>query len=306
LGDKAGVLYDGNNPEYWDFYHEPTEPGDDKWYTNNPKFQRQWYDRILELIDNYHPDLLYTDGGLPFGNDVGRSMIAHYYNQNAKQKKPQGVVYNCKEASDGRWVHDKERGVAEGISDFPWQTDTSIGDWYYRTGQKYMTGPEVIQMLIDIVSKNGNLLLNIVQTPEGDLEDDVLEILENIATWMQDNGDAIYGTRPWKVYGEGPSVTGTQEKSGFGGLKDVRAYQSADFRFTVKGKTLYAFCMEKPTDDIRIKSLGLKTATGQKVSSIKILGSSEKIQWSQNDDELIIRKPAQLPGYNTVVFAVKL
>jgi alpha-L-fucosidase len=232
-------------------------------------------------------------------------MIAHYYNSASKAGNKNGVVYTCKESSEGRWVQDRERGVAEGISEYPWQTDTSIGDWFYRTGQKYMTGREVIQMLIDIVSKNGNLLLNIVQTPEGDLEDDVLEILENIAVWMQDNGDAIYGTRPWKVYGEGPSVSETQKKGMFDGLKDVRAYQPGDLRFTVKGKTLYAFCMEKPTGDIHIKSLGLKTATGQKVSSIKILGSSEKIQWSQNDDELVIRKPARLPEYNTVVFELK-
>ncbi|MDR2382431.1 MAG: alpha-L-fucosidase [Prevotellaceae bacterium] len=304
LGDKAGVPYDGNNPEYQDLYHGKAEPGDNGWLTTNPVWQRQWYDRIRELIDMYKVDLLYSDSGLPF-EDVGRTMIAHYYNQDLKAKG-KGVVYTCKQSSDGRWVHDRERGVAEGINEFPWQTDTSIGDWYYRTGQKYMTGPEIIQMLIDIVSKNGNLLLNIVQTPEGDLEQDVLDILENIAVWMQDNSAAIYGTRPWKVYGEGPSVTGEQVKGHFGGLKDVREYQPTDFRFTVKGKTLYAFCMENPTGDIHIKSLGLKTETGAKISSIKMLGSEEKITWSQNDEEAIIRKPAKLPAYNTIVFAVKL
>jgi len=305
LGDKAGVPYDGNNPEYQDLYHAAAEPGDNGWLTKNPVWQRQWYDRIQELIDNYHPDLLYSDSGLPF-EDVGRNMIAHYYNQDAKSKTKKGVVYTCKQVSEGRWVHDRERGVAEGISEFPWQTDTSIGDWYYRTGQKYMTGPEVVQMLIDIVSKNGNLLLNIVQTPEGDLEEDVLNILENIATWMADNGEAIYGTHPWKVYGEGPSVTENQDKGHFGGLKDVRAYQSTDFRFTLKGKTLYAFCMETPSGDIHVKSLGLKTPTGKKVSSVKLLGSKEKLKWSQNDEELIIQKPAQLPSYSTIVFAVQL
>jgi alpha-L-fucosidase len=305
LGDKAGVLYDGNNPEYQDLYHGKAAPDDNAWLTKNPAWQREWYDRIQELLDNYNPDLLYSDSGLPF-EDVGRSLIAHYYNSDLKTKAKKGVVYTCKQSSEGRWVHDRERGVAEGINEFPWQTDTSIGDWYYRTGQNYMTGPEVIQMLIDIVSKNGNLLLNIVQTPEGDLENDVLQILENIATWMQDNGEAIYGTRPWKIYGEGPSATGSQEKSRFGGLKDVRKYEPADFRFTTKGKTLYTFCMETPTGDIHIKSLGLKTETGKKVSSIKLLGSKEKIQWTQNGDEVVIKKPAQLPGYNTIVFAVQL
>jgi alpha-L-fucosidase len=305
LGNKAGVLYDGNNPEFQDLYHAKAEPGDNGWLTNNPVWQRQWYDRIRELIDMYGVDLLYSDSGLPFEN-VGRSLIAHFYNQDLKTKDKKGVVYTCKEPSNGRFVHDRERGVAEGISEYPWQTDTSIGDWYYRTGQRYMTGPEVIQMLIDIVSKNGNLLLNIVQTPEGDLEEDVIRILENIATWIQDNGIAIYGTRPWKIYGEGPSTLGEQEKGQFGGLKDVRKYQETDLRFTTKGKTLYTFCMENPTGDVHIKSLGLSTETGKKVSSIKLLGSTEKIKWTQNGEEVLIQKPTQLPAYNTVVFAIQL
>jgi alpha-L-fucosidase len=310
FGDKAGVPYDGANPEYWDLYHEPTLPGDNGWYTNNPKFQRMWYDRILELIDNYHPDLLYTDGGMPFGNDVGRSMIAHYYNQDAKQKKPKGVIYACKQSSDGRWVQDYERGSSEMIREYPWQTDTSIGDWYYRIGQKYMSGEEVIQMLIDIVSKNGNLLLNVVQTPEGDLEQDVLDILETIAAWMEVNSVGIYGSRPWKVYGEGPSMSIQQEKGRHGHIanviKDVRKYLPGDFRFTVKGKKLYAFCMEMPEGDIQLRSLGLKTETGQKVKSVKLLGSAQKVQWTQNDAEVRIERPADLPKFNTVVFEIQL
>jgi len=310
LGDKAGFPYDGNNPEYWDLYHEPTQPDDRGWYTNNPKFQRLWYDRIQELIDNYHPDLLYSDGALPFGNDVGRSMIAHFYNQDNKQKKPQGVVYTCKEASNGRWVQDYERGSADGIREYPWQTDTSIGDWYYRTGQKYMNAEEIIQMLVDVVSKNGNLLLNVVQTPEGDLEQDVLDILEKIAAWMDVNNDAIYNTRPWKIFGEGPSLSQVQAKSQFGhisdAVRDVRKYLPGDIRFTTKGKTLYAFVMEIPEGDIQLQSLGLKTETGQKVKSVKLLGINEKIQWSQNNDEVIIRKPSKLPAFNTIVFEIQL
>jgi alpha-L-fucosidase len=307
LGEKAGVPYDGNNPEYWDLYHEPPAPDDREWYTKDPKRHRLWYDRIQELIDNYHPDLLYTDGGLPFDN-VGRSMIAHYYNQDTKAKKPKGVVYTCKQASEGRWVQDYERASADRIREYPWQTDTSIGDWYYRTGQKYMSGDEVIQMLIDIVSKNGNLLLNIVQTPEGDLEQDVLDILEKIAAWMEVNSEAIYGTRPWKIFGEGPSLTSEQEKGPFditNTIKDVRKYKTGDLRFTTKGKTLYVFCMERPDGDIHIKSLGLKTATGKKISSVKLLGSKEKISWMQTDKEAVIKKPVNLPNFSTIVLEIR-
>jgi len=310
LGDKAGVLYDGNDPAYSDLYHEPTQLGDNGWYTTNPKFQRQWYDRIRELVDNYHPDLLYSDGALPFGNDVGRSLVAHYYNQDTKQSKPQGVVYACKEASSGRWVQDYERGSADGIREFPWQTDTSIGDWFYRTGQEYMSAEEIIQMLVDIVSKNGNLLLNVVQTPEGDLERDVLNILEGIAAWMEVNKIAIYGTRPWKTFGEGPSLSASQEKSMFGhiadAVKDVRKYQAGDLRFTMKDKTLYTFCMENPTDNIHIKSLGLKTKSGTQVKSIELLGSKEKVKWTQNEEEVVIQKPASASSFNTIVFAIQL
>jgi alpha-L-fucosidase len=309
LGPKAGIPYDGANPEYEDLYHGAADSCDcdvtklhkntryHAYWTNNPKWQREWYDRIKELLDNYQPELWYSDCVLPF-EDVGRSLMAHYYNSDLKTKGKKGVVFTCKEASDGRFVSDHERRAEGGISEYPWQTDTSIGDWFYRTGQQYLSATQVVQMLVDVVSKNGNLLLNIVQTPEGDIEDDVLQILEGIAVWMADNGEAIYGTRPWKVYGEGSSIS--TEKA----LRDVRKYERNDLRFTAKGKTLYAFCLEKPQGDIHISSLGLQTPTGQKVKSISLLGSKEKIKWSQNDAEVVIQKPDQLPGYDTVVFEI--
>jgi alpha-L-fucosidase len=259
---------------------------------------------ITELIDLYHPDLLYSDSGMPFG-DIGRTMISHLYNQDiAKNRGKLEAVYTCKQASKGMWVQDVERGALDSISPFPWQTDTSIGDWYYRTGQKYMTGTEVIQMLVDIVSKNGNLLLNVVQTPEGDLEPDVLNILDEIAKWTPVNGEAIYGTRPWKIYGEGPSMV-KQEKGTFGGVKDVRPYESTDIRFTTKGETLYAFCMGKPSGQIRINSLGKNSKlNGKAVVSVKILGSNEKLVWKQESDALVISNPASLPDWQVVTFKI--
>jgi alpha-L-fucosidase len=303
LGDKAGVPYDGANPEYQDLYHEKAAPDDVGGLTINPKWHRDWFDRIQELVDMYHPDLLYSDSELPFG-DVGRSLLAHYYNSALKYNK-KGVVYNCKlRDSEGRWVKDYEVGAAEGI-EYPWQTDTSVGDWFFRPADNYKNGTEIIQMLVDIVSKNGNLLLNVAQTPEGFLDDHLIKVLEEVGDWMQVNGEAIYSTRPWKIYGEGLSVAEQQERGIFDGVKDVRPYKQGDLRFTMKGKTIYVFCMESPESDIRISSLGLKAATGQKVKSISLLGSNEKISWTQNNDEVIIQKPAQLPEYKTVVFAIK-
>ena len=254
----------------------------------------------------YHLDLLYSDGELPFG-EVGRTTLAHYYNQDIEKNGGKlEAVYTCKHLiSEGRWVRDIERGAMDSISVDPWQTDTSIGDWYYRTGQKYMTGTEVIQMLVDIVSKNGNLLLNVVQTPEGDLEPDVLAILEEIAEWTPVNGEGIYGTRPWKVYGEGLSMK-KQEKGVFGGVKDVRPYEAADIRFTMKGETLYAFCMVSPTDDINVSSLGKNSSLiDKKVKSVSMLGSDEALKWKQEEDALVISKPGKLPSWQVVGFKIE-
>jgi alpha-L-fucosidase len=304
-GPMAGVPYDGANPEYQDLYHPKTASDDFGWLTKDPKNQQNWLASITELIDMYHPDLLYSDSELPFG-EVGRTMLSHYYNQDyAANKGKMNVVYTCKHlTSEGRWVMDIERGAMDSISVDPWQTDTSIGDWYYRTGQKYMTGTEVIQMLVDIVSKNGNLLLNVVQTPEGDLEPDVLAILDEIAVWTPVNGEGIYGSRPWKVFGEGPSMK-KQEKGRFGGVKDVRPYESGDIRFTVKGESLYAYCMVQPSSEIKIESLGKNSKLNNKVvSSVKMLGGSEKLSWKQNPEALVIAKPIKSPGWQVIAFKI--
>lgn len=306
-GPMAGVPYDGNDEQYADLYHKKTAPDDKDWLTKDPENQKDWLAKITELIDMYKPDLLYSDSELPFG-EVGRTMLAHYYNQDmAKNNGKLNAVYTAKlRPSQGRWVQDVERGALDSISPFPWQTDTSIGDWYYRTGQKYMTGTEVIQMLVDIVSKNGNLLLNVVQTPEGDLEPDVLNILNEIAAWIPANGEAIYGTRPWKVFGEGPGMAKNQEKGHFGGVKDVRPYESGDIRFTSKGEMVYAFCMMRPTNTIKISSLGKNSKLcGKTVASVKMLGSGEKLNWKQEGDALQVEKPAKFPDWQTITLKVE-
>lgn len=304
-GPMKGVKYDGADPAYEDLYHPATKPDDRAWLTNDSANQQNWLASITEVIDMYHPDLLYSDSELPFG-EVGRTMLAHFYNQDiVKNNGNLEAVYTCKHlTSEGRWVRDIERGAMDSISPDPWQTDTSIGDWYYRTGQKYMTGTEVIQMLVDIVSKNGNLLLNVVQTPEGDLEPDVLGILDEISAWTPVNGEGIYGTRPWKVYGEGPSLI-KKEKGRFGGVRDVRPYESTDLRFTTKGETLYAFFMGVPEGSFNITSLGKNSKLSEKkVKSVAMLGVDEKLRWKQQDDALIISKPSKLPDWKVIAFKI--
>ena len=309
LGALAGVPYDGANPIYQDLYHGRADSTDHKWLSINKEWQREWLFSIKELIDNYHPDLLYSDSKLPF-DEYGLNMLAYYYNQGiAKNEAMPGVVYNCKlVASQGMWVEDLERGVQDSISPFPWQTDTSIGDWFYSTGQKYKSSTEVIQILIDIVSKNGNLLINIVQTPEGDLEPDVVKIVEAIGNWTVVNGEGIYGTRHWKIYGEGLSTIKSNQKKGqFAGLTDTRNYNETDIRFTTKGNTVYAFCLEKPTKNIRMISFGTNsTIGGKEIKSVKMLGSDIKLHWKQKGDALVINMPAKLPVEQVPVITFRI
>ena len=287
-GPMAGVPYDGANPKYQDLYHFPAEPTDRGWYSTNPKWHQQWYNSIKELIDNYELDLLYTDGGVPFGNEVGRSMIAHLYNTDLKRRDGKlEVVYNCKQNSHGMWVEDLERGVMPRINPYPWQTDTSIGDWYYNRNWKFRPVSWSIHMLVDIVSKNGNLLLNVVQRPDGSLDPEVEQALDQMAGWIAVHGEGIYDTRPWLVYGEGAV------KAKGGSFKEDFAYSAKDIRFTTKGATLYAFAMGWPEDgQVTIRSLA-KLEAGNAISEVSLVGYNGKVEWNQTTNGLMVKVPGR-------------
>ena len=305
--DKRGPMkripYDGTDPNYEDLYHKKAAPGDKEWLTTDPGNQQEWLNSIKELIDNYHPDLLYSDSMFPFG-DVGRELVSHYYNEDIKKNGGKlEAVYNCKQPSQGMWVEDLERGVKDTINKFPWQTDTSIGDWYYRTGQRYKSSTEIVQMLVDIVSKNGNLLINVVQTPEGDLEPDMLKILDEIGIWTAANGEGIYGTRPWKLYGEKPANAKVVKAGNFN--EEKVKYSASDIRFTQKGDVLYAFCLGTPEEAVKIKSLGKNSKlTDKEIESVTMLGGNEKLNWEQGNTDLVINKPAKLPDWQVITFKI--
>ena len=301
-GPKKGVPYDGNDREFQDLYHKKLPADDHDWLTKDPENQKEWNAMIRELVDTYHPDLLYSDSKIPFG-DVGRNLIAHYYNGNESFHGGElTAVYTCKEGSDGRFVQDIERGVKDDISPYPWQTDTSIGDWFYSTGQKYKSPAEVTAMLCDIVSKNGNLLINIVQTPEGDLEPDVQAIVEGIGKWTAINGEGIYASRPWKVSGENPPVPAPSpgadpKKTEMFNERGIR-FTDANIRFTTSkdGKILYAFVLGEPQGDLTIKALGSASGKLEKpIASVTLLGGEGDPGWKQTPEALIITKPAKVP-----------
>jgi len=300
-GPKAGVPYDGANPQYQELYHPPAAPDDTGWYSKNPEWHKEWFARIKDLLDNYKPDLLYTDGGVPFNNEVGLSMIAHFYNSDYQRNhsKPQ-VVYTCKQASEGRWVQDLERGVMGKINPYYWQTDTSIGDWYYNKNWKFRPVEWTIYMLIDIVSKNGNLLLNVVQRPDGSIDPEVEQMLQQMAKWISINGEAIYDTRPWLVYGEGS----TRTKGG--NFKEDFKYTASDIRFTTKKSNLYAFAMGIPEKrEIIIRSLAKTEDTKQNnISKISLLGYNGKISFFQTTTGLVVKLPEKNPCDYAIAFKI--
>jgi alpha-L-fucosidase len=287
-GPKAGVPYDGADPRWQDLYHFPAEPGDTGWYSTNPRWQQQWYYEIKELVDNYHPDLLYSDGGVPFGNQVGLSLIAHLYNDSAARHKGKlQVVYNCKQKSEGRWAEDLERGIMPRIEPYPWQTDTSIGDWFYNRNWKFRPVSWVIHRLVDNVSKNGNLLLNVVQRPDGSLNPEVEQMLGQLAEWNAIHGEGIFGTRPWLVYGE------SAVKVKGGSFKEDFNYNAREIRFTTKGGTLYAFALGWP-DDGKLVIRSLATPEGSKVNRLRritLLGYHGELHWRQNAEGLLVTLP---------------
>ena len=292
-GPLAGVPYDGNDPAYEDLYHPKALPGDTGWYTTDPRWHREWYARVKDLLDQHKPDLLYTDGPLPFG-EIGASIVAHLYNVNRE------AVYACKQPSEGRWAQDVERGVLPGIAPYPWQTDTSIGDWYYDRDWKYRDAAWVLHTLIDVVSKNGNLLINVVQRPDGSLDPEAETVLADMAEWMRANGESIYGTRPWLVYGEGP----TRAKGG--AFKEDFGFTAKDVRYTSKGGgTVYATLMGPPEGrQIVLASLAKGPEDGARVAGVRLLGSKEPLNWNQGVDGLHVTLPAG--GFSKIATVLKI
>jgi alpha-L-fucosidase len=248
------------------------------------------------LIDKYQPDLLYTDGHLPF-EDIGLKMVAHLYNVSAQKHGGQTeAVYTSKESSDcaiGTCLLDHERGVSDGIAANPWQTDTCIGQWHYNRGEKYKSAKKVIDLLADIVSKNGNLLLNFPLPNSGELDFEEKVVLDGITEWMAVNSEGIYSSRPWKIYGEGPSTQTKIETGNFNEDKQ-KDLTAADVRFTIKNSTLYAFVMGWPDKAAVVSALGLASPQNPgKIRNVELLGYKGDLKWKQDETQLRVEMPAE-------------
>ena len=284
--------------KYNDFYGPAREESE----TPTAEYMNDWLLRNTELINNYQPQLFWFDWWIeqPAMDPYRKSFAASYYNKGLQWNK--GVVVNYKNIAypDGTAVLDLERGKLAGIKQMPWQTDDAIGNksWGYAAGNTFKDARYVITNLIDIVSKNGNLLLNIGPRSDGTITDEETQTLLGTGKWLDVNGEAIYGTRPWKVFGEGPT------ESASGSFADQKKpFTAEDIRFTTKGGVLYAIALGVPAANTLIKLLGVKSANGS-IATVELLGSTEKLSWLQQADALVIKPSKNYPSENAVVYKI--
>ncbi len=262
---------------------------------NNPAFTRQWYLRCKDLIDTYKPDLVYFDNfDLPLGQ-AGLDIAAHYYNASLQWRGKLEAVINIKPHDTHRpgIVADVERGLRSEISAEPWQTDTCIGEWHYNRRvfeeKRYLPAAEVIHRLCDIVSKNGNLLLSIPVRGDGTIDSEERRIVEEIGAWMARFSDAIYGTRPWNIFGEGPTAVA----SGMFSEGQQKSFTPQDIRFTTKGAALYAMTLGQPEGGkVQITSLAKGGRYAQHaVRRVTLVGDKTPLAFRQDKTGLHIVVP---------------
>ena len=316
-GPLKGVPYDTMDPANNGLYGYRTP---DRLKRTNPRFAQHWYLRTKDLIDKYNPDLLYLDGGLPNG-DYGLNLAAHFYNHNIQVNGKQNGVFAIKRTKPAGFTLDLElHGLGE-IRKEPWQTDTSLNPGWFYMGEQMSAGElksgtddagmggdtsdqntdvlrldagKVIDNLLDIVSKNGNMMLNVGLRADGSLPETFRDELLKIGKWLKVNGEGIYGSRPYVLYGEGPfSMPKSEHK-----FNDHKYdFTAEDIRFTTKGDTLYAYLMASPDNkQVLVKSLSPKHIGKQTVRSVTLLESDEELKFKLTERGLLVSLPQTPPS----------
>jgi len=285
---------------------EPDPSHLENWFPPSKEFKDDWLARTTEIVDKYKPEMIYLDWwtSAPGFEPYLRRLAAFYYDQGRKNGQSVAITYKGENFATGSALFDVERGKLDALRLVPWQTDTSVSihSWGYAQDDEYRTPKSLVDDLIDIVSKNGNLMLNVGPRADGTIPEQAQTVLLGIGAWLKVNGEAIYGTRPWKYFGEGPTTVATGEK------KEVasKAWTPADIRFTTKGDTLYALGLERPRDGaVLIKTLYSGSPyLDRPIASVALVGNAGPVQWQQTPTGLRVTLPAD-PG-GTMPYALKI
>jgi alpha-L-fucosidase len=328
--DGKGKWWDGLDPQ--DLYEQRHTAGNLRetgklwdWPRNigasipDVAFCERFYNRTADLINQHHPDLIYYDDtALPLYpiSDAGLKLAAHFYNSNmALHGGRLESVMNGKVLTEQQrktMVWDIERGQSSVIEPQVWQTDTCLGNWHYDRKvfdrHRYKTSATVVRTLADVVSKNGNLLLNVPVRGDGTIDSDEMTVVQGITKWMAVNRECIFGTRPWKFFGEGPASQGAPLRAqGFNEGKG-KPVTADDVRFTVREGALYIIELGVPTKELTVKSVGLDAKLLlQPVENVALLGSDEKLDWKQTGDALRIAAPKSAsPSAEALVYKLTL
>jgi alpha-L-fucosidase len=305
LGPGRSIPSDVNDPQFaalygpahnWVMNSSGTPLNNDFTFVSSA-WADDWLARAAELVEKYHPDVFYFDWW------IGQSTIrpnltrfaAFYYNSSLKYGDHIGVInYKDYAMQEHSGVLDIERGQLGDLRPFPWQTDTSVSNksWGYIKNDTFKSPEFVVHQLIDIVSKNGNLLLNIGPRSDGTIPEEVQKVLLDVGAWLDVNGEAIYGTRPWRIYGEGPTKVST------GAFHDTETtkYSPEDFRFTTKSDVLFVIGLAWPTSGEAVVHSITTTAGNKPIENVALVGGDGKLQFEQRADGLHIKLPGQAPA----------
>jgi len=312
MNGGRGFGSDVRDPHYADFYGPAMIVAGD-WTSKDwqprpdARFLDDWLSRACELIDRYRPQLVWFDWWIEqiVFEPYLQKFASYYYNKGLEWNLGVAINYKNQSFPEEAAVLDVERGQLMEIRKLFWQTDTSISknSWGYVLHQDYKTAGAIICDLVDIVSKNGALLLNIGPRPDGTIPEPEEAILREIGGWLQVNGEAIYDTRPWEVFGEGP----TEVKDG--AFTDTKRadFTAQDIRFTRKGDTLYAITLNQPAGELVIRSIGTHSSIqAEQIKRISLLGAEGSLNWRQDEAGLHLALPEGLPGRHAFTFKIEV
>ena len=307
--------FDTSDPQYSGLYGElhntdldveslerkDTWPAQDK---PSKAFLDRWKNRLIEVVDRYTPDYIWFDFGFRAVHDqYKQDFLAYYYNKEAEWGRDLVVSYKWHDIPPGAALLDIELGKTAELTHYDWITDTTVDDgsgWGYILDTEYKSVTEMVQYLADNVSKNGYMLLNVGPKPDGTIPDESRAILEGMGAWLGVNGEAIYETRPWNIYGEGP--TELKQSGAFSDTKEKLNYTAQDIRFTVNENRLYAMTFDWPDKEFVIES-GKSLYPGE-VRSVEMLGVDGELKWEMTADGLKIERPDHKPCDHVYTFKI--